>query len=844
LRGLSPQGRCKSFAEAADGAAWSEGAGLLLLERLSDAQRNGHPVLALIEGSAVNQDGASNGLTAPNGPAQQRVIRRALADARVTPADVDAVEGHGTGTTLGDPIEAQALIATYGRRPSDRPLWIGSVKSNLGHTQAAAGVAGVIKMVQAFGHGVLPKTLHVDAPSSHVDWSVGTVRLLTDAVAWPREDGRIRRVGVSSFGISGTNAHVILAEPPPADPEPVRADDDGPAAWALSARTEPALRAHARRLVADLDRRSTRDVAYALATTRARHDVGVVLSGRNREELIAAAAAFGDGDHSPVVDSADVGGQMAFVFTGQGSQRLGMGRGLAGASGVFDAALREVCAALDPLLDRPITDVMWGADGALVNDTGYAQPALFAFEIAAYRLLESWGVVPDFLVGHSIGALAAAHVGGVLDLDDACALVAARSRLMRVLPAGGAMLAVRLSEAEVTPWLAGLGGLAATVSVAAVNGPRSVVLSGDQAALADLGDRIRAAGHKATALSVSHAFHSALMDPMLAQFREAIAGLTFRPPTIPIIDDLTGRPLLAAEACDPDHWVRHVRRTVRFADSVAHLHSAGVTRFVEVGPDAVLTPMIDECLDGKATLIATSFADRDEMQSALAAAGRLHLLGCLVDWSAVLPGAVAVPLPTYAFQHESYWVDSVAAAPTAVDDVATDRQASVAASLAADLAAELSGLSAQQQDERLTELVLTEVAGTLGGAINGKASARRPFTEMGVNSVRALELRNRIGSRTGVPLPASLVFDHPTPAAVVRLLRSGLGGDGGERARPELSELPEIVAQLEALIAAGTDVDADTAARLRAITTRLGATGSRIDVQTASDEELFRLLDL
>ncbi|MDT5032382.1 MAG: hypothetical protein QOC94_2553 [Actinoplanes sp.] len=825
LRGLSPDGRCKSFAEAADGAAWSEGVGLLLLERLCDARANGHQVLALIEGTAVNQDGASNGLTAPNGPAQQQVIRRALADAGVAAADVDAVEGHGTGTTLGDPIEAQAILATYGRRSADRPLWLGSVKSNIGHTQAAAGVTGVIKMVLALRHNLLPATLHIDVPSSQVDWSTGEVRLLTEAVAWPAVPGHIRRAGVSSFGISGTNAHVVLAEAPPPAPLPFRAEQDGPSAWVLSARSETALRAQARRLGSRLDGQSARDVAYALATTRARHDVGAVLSGENRAELIAAAAALGAGGMQHLSTRAEGGGKVAFVFPGQGSQRQGMGHNLAAAFPVFDTEFRRICAELDSHLPgRPLFDVI---GDAVLADTGLAQPALFAYEVAAYRLLESWGIVPDLLVGHSIGTLAAAHVARVLSLEDACVLVAARSTLMSALPADGAMLAVRLSEDELAPWLADLD-----VSVAAVNGPRSTVLSGEAGVVAGLADQIRDAGHKVKSLEVSHAFHSALMEPMLADFRAAIAGVTFRPPVLAIMDDLTGLPLTAAEACDPEHWVRHVRQTMRFAEAVGFLQRAGSTRFVEVGPAAALTPMIDECVDTDAQLIPLSVDGRSEAAGALAVAAALHLGGRPVDWTAVLPGARAVPLPTYAFQHERYWLEPVSGAPGPVEPEPQES-----------LAAELAGLSSQQQDDRLTELVLTELARTLGEEIDPTTSARRSFNAMGVNSVRALELRTRIGARTGVRLPSSLVFDHPTPAAVVRLLRSALSGD----AIPPQQDVPELVRRLEALIEAGAGVDTDTAARLKLISTGIGAqqqaAPDTIDVRLASDEELFQLLD-
>ncbi|WP_370040043.1 type I polyketide synthase [Micromonospora sp. M71_S20] len=644
-RGLSPDGRCKSFAAAADGTGWSEGVGVLVVERLSDARRNGHRVLAVVRGTAVNSDGASNGLTAPNGPAQQRVIRAALANARLSASQVDVVEAHGTGTVLGDPIEAQAILATYGR-DRDRPLWLGSIKSNIGHTQAAAGVAGLIKMVGALRHGLLPRTLHVDEPSPKVDWSAGAVSLLTEPVAWPAGD-RPRRAAVSSFGISGTNAHVVLEEPEPAEsPEPVAAAEPPVIPWVLSGRTPEAVRAQAARLAGAVAGRDPRDAGFALAVgftlavgrTAFEHRAAVV--GRDTEELVRALEA------GVQPTPAGTGGRLAFLFTGQGAQRLGMGAELAAAYPVFAAAFDDVCAALDKHLDRPLREVI---DTDELHQTGYTQPALFAFEVALYRLVESWGIRPDHLAGHSIGELTAAHIAGILDLTDAATLVTARARLMQNLPTGGAMIAVQATEDQVTDHLTD------TVGIAAVNTATDLVLSGDETATLSTAEALAAQGHRTKRLTVSHAFHSHLMDPMLDDYRAVAASVIHRQPTIPVTSTLTGRPLTPT----PDHWVEQVRHTVRFHDAITTLTTTcNVDTFLEIGPDTVLATA---AATGDTTAIATMRRGQPEPATLVRAVAALHTHGVPVDWPTFFAGARATELPTYPFERQRYWVENAAA---------------------------------------------------------------------------------------------------------------------------------------------------------------------------------------
>ncbi|WP_394831346.1 type I polyketide synthase [Pendulispora rubella] len=653
-RALSPEGRCKSFSADAHGTGWAEGVGMLLLERLSDAQRQGHPVLAVVRGSAVNQDGKSQGLTAPNGPAQKRVIQQALESARLSAADVDAVEAHGTGTALGDPIEAQALLATYGAAHSkEKPVWLGSLKSNLGHMQGAAGVGGVIKMVLALRHGLLPRTLHAEQPSPHIDWSTGTLRLLTDAVPWPARDGA-RRAAVSSFGISGTNAHVVLEEAPPL-PGPPPPGEGAVAAFAvpvlLSAKSEAALRAQAERLRAHLvqhpELRAV-DVAFSLATTRSHFEHRAAFVAADRDALLDALANAVTAPSPPGGGSGWGSGKLAVLFTGQGSQRHGMGRALHDAFPVFRDAFDAVCSRFDP----QVRDVVFSDDERL-HQTLFAQTSLFALEVALFRLFESWGLVPDVLLGHSIGELSAAHVAGVLSLDDACTLVSARARLMQDLPQDGTMIALQASEDE-------LLALGHGHSIAALNSPSSTVISGPEDHVLAIAQHFSALGRKTSRLRTSHAFHSHLMDGMLDAFRRVAQGLTFHPPRIPIVSNLTGKRALDHDLCSPEYWVRHVRHAVRFVDGVRSLASDGVSTFLELGPNGVLSALASETLSEEGSFLPALRNKHDDVLSLVSALAALHARGTSLDWNTFFAPLQPrrVPLPTYAFQRERYWLDA------------------------------------------------------------------------------------------------------------------------------------------------------------------------------------------
>ncbi|GAA2131044.1 type I polyketide synthase [Actinomadura napierensis] len=657
-RGLAPDGRCKAFAAAADGTGWGEGAGLVLVERLSDAHRNGHPVLAVIRGSAVNQDGASNGLTAPNGPSQRRVIEQALASAGLAPGDVDAVEAHGTGTTLGDPIEAQALIAAYGSR-RDRPLWLGSVKSNIGHTQAAAGMAGLIKMVQAMRHGVLPQTLHVDEPTPHVDWSAGSVRLLVEPVEWP-EAGRPRRAGISSFGISGTNAHVIVEQAPPAEtdrPEP----PDRPSAvpWLLSAKTEAGLAAQAERLAEHLDAHPESDhgqIAWALATTRSMLDHRAVIVGEGAELREGLRALAAGAPHPGLVTGhaspGEVGGKTVLVFPGQGSQWAGMGAELLSTSSVFREHIQECERALAPHVDWSLTGALTGR--VPLTRVDVVQPALFAVMTGLAHVWKSLGVEPDAVIGHSQGEIAAAYTAGALTLEDAARLVALRSRALTALAGTGTMAAIHTTPDQVADLLP------ETVAIAAINAPTTTIVAGPEDAINRLLETCERQEIKTRRIDVDYASHGPAIDAIADQIIEAGSGLDPRTTTTAMYSTVTGR-LIDGTELDSRYWFDNIRNTVRFHPTVTHLVEQGHTTYIEASPHPVLTAGIED-----APVLATGTLHRDGggRDRLLMSLARLHANGFSIDWARVLdalalprPAAPPVPLPAYAFQRERFWLD-------------------------------------------------------------------------------------------------------------------------------------------------------------------------------------------
>ncbi len=921
-RGLAPDGRCKSFADAADGAGFGEGVGLLLLERLSDAQHNGHRVLGLVRGSAVNQDGASNGLTAPNGPSQQRVIAQALANARLSPGQVDAVEAHGTGTTLGDPIEAQALIAAYGQdRLADRPLWLGSIKSNIGHTQAAAGVAGVIKMVMAMRHGTLPRTLHVDRPSTNVDWSAGAVELLAQARPWRRGE-EPRRAGVSSFGISGTNAHVIVEEAPADPPAAVPAVDGGPGGapaeaefepaqagsdgarvgvfaaggegagvlpFVLSGRGEDGLRGQAERLLQfvqdrgevaggypcrggdrdgdgdGVDAPALADVGYSLCLRPAFEHRAVVLGGE-RGGLLGALSTLAEDvpalAPAPVPIAADVirgvagvGGDAVFLFPGQGSQWEGMAVDLLDCSPVFARCMRECGEALAPFVDWSLEDVLRGANGAPGLDrVDVVQPALFAVMVSLAGLWQSCGVRPAAVVGHSQGEIAAAHVAGGLSLQDAARVVALRSRALREVAGRGGMVSVGLERERIDGLLERFDG---RVSVAAVNGPASVVVSGEDAALAELLELCGAQEVRARRIPVDYASHSPQVESLREELLEGCACIAPRSCEVEFHSTVTGEPLDTAEL-DASYWYRNLRETVQFERVTRALLERGRRVFVEASPHPVLTmgvqATVDEALASShdAVIVGSLRRRQGGRESFLRSLAQAWTGGVAVDWPALFDGVPArrVRLPLYAFQRERYWLSAAPGAGDAMASLRAGGPEDERGARPADLGALLARSPESEWDEIVVELVKAHAAGVLGRAPE-TIDSQQSFKESGFDSVGAMELRNRLSQGTGLKLPATLVFDHPTPAAVARFLlaRASGGRDDGTSVDEEIDRLERLLSA-----AAGDGAERErVGARLRSLLTWLSEGGSPQNgaravtvemIQSASAEEIVELIEM
>ncbi|MQY05075.1 condensation domain-containing protein [Actinomadura macrotermitis] len=786
-RGLAPDGRCKSFAASADGVGWAEGVGLVLLERLSDARRLGHPVLAVVRGSAVNQDGASSGLTAPKGPAQQRVIREALANAGLSAGDVDVVEAHGTGTPLGDPIEAQAVLATYGRdRPAQAPVLLGSVKSNLGHTQAAAGIAGIMKMVLAMRHGVVPPTLHVDEPTPQVRWADGGVRVVTEPAAWPRRNGP-RRAAVSSFGVSGTNAHVIVEEPSAVAGEAAAPDDpargrvfDGALPWVLSAKTSGALRGQAARLLSFVEEGpegSPLDIGRSLATTRATLDHRAVVFGGTGTELKEQLAGLAADDPVPGVvrGRADLGGRAAFVFPGQGAQWPGMGLGLLESSPVFAESMREVSAELERFVDWSLLEVLAAPEDAPgLDHVDVVQPALFAMMVSLAALWRSCGVAPAAVIGHSQGEIAAAHVAGILSLPDAVRVVALRSKALRALAGRGGMLSVGLPADIVAEhgraWNGRLG-------IAAVNGPSSVVVSGEPGALDELSARYVRENVRVRRIPVDYASHSAHVEGIRDELHDLLAAVRPEEAAVPFYSTVESR-WVDGTSFDAGYWYRNLRETAHFHEGTRALAERGVDAFIEVSPHPVLAPSIQETLegDGRAAAVLGSLRrDQGGPRRFLTSLAEAHVRGVPVDWPAMFAGTGArrIELPTYAFQRRRFWLNApdLGAAPEPLTSVEPDGDED--GSLRRDLLA----MAPDERAARVLELVRSAVVSVLGYATPEPVGTRSALLDLGLESMTALELRNRINTALATALPTTAAFDHPTVAELAERVTAELSGE-------------------------------------------------------------------
>jgi acyl transferase domain-containing protein len=749
---LSASGRTYAFDARADGYVRSQGGGLVLLKPLRAALDDGDPIRAVIRGSAVGNAGHSAAApTAPSVRGEADVIRRALRTAGLEAAQLQYIEAHGTGTEIGDSVEATALGEVFAG-PRRHPLAVGSVKTNVGHAGGAAGIAGLLKAVLAIENAAIPPSLNYADPGPGIDPESLGLRINTALAAWPAA-GEPRRAGVSSFGMGGTNAHVIVEQAParPKGEAPLRGN--APTAWVLSGRSERALANQAARLLAHVTADAgleVGDVAWSLATTRSVFEHRAVLVGADRGALTSglAGVAAGESDPGAVVGRARAPGKTAFVFPGQGAQSLAMGAQLYGRFPAFARAFDEAAEALDDHLRLPLRDVMWGSDAKLLDNTEFAQPALFAIEHALAELLRDWGVVADVALGHSVGEITAAHLAGVLSLSDAAKLVAARGRLMAGLPAGGAMIAVAAGEADVAPLLT--DGLA----IAAVNGPDAVVISGAEAQVGAVADTLARQGRRVHRLAVSHAFHSPLMEPMIDGFAALAAEVSPAEARIALVSNVSGQ-LVGPGYGSADYWVEHVRNPVRFADGVRAAESCGADVFVEVGPGGGLGAAVEHCLTTDDPVAVTTLAkDRPEVESLLTAAGRLFTAGVPVRLRAVLGGGQRVPLPTYGFARQRFWLGARTDSPSPV----TSRPA--------EMAERLRELPDHEQHRELVALVCGHAAAVLGHADVHAVDAERAFQDLGFDSLTGVELRNRLKADTGLALSRTLVFDYPNPEAL------------------------------------------------------------------------------
>ncbi|OBK18877.1 type I polyketide synthase [Mycobacterium asiaticum] len=749
---VSRSGQTYAFDERADGYVRGEGAGLILLKPLRTALADGNRIHAVIRGSAAGNAGHSTAaLTAPSVSGEAEVIQRALAAAGLDGHDIDYVEAHGTGTAIGDPAEVLALGEVFGERRRG-PVRVGSVKTNVGHTGGAAGVAGLIKTVLAIENAEIPASLNYGASPPGADLASRGLQVNTCLAPWPDTP---RRAGVSSFGMGGTNAHLILEQAPVLNDAVPEVDSGLPVPWVLSARSVEALQIQARRLLSwvstDSGLRAT-DVGWSLATTRTPLEHRAVVIGTDRVELIDRLRALAVGT------TGMTSGRTAFVFPGQGSQYLGMGQQLYQRFPAFARTFNEVASALDEHLRLPLRQVIWGRDGALLESTEFAQPALFTVEVALAALLASWGVVADVVLGHSVGEIAAAHVAGVLTLSDAARVVAVRGRLMSALPSGGVMVAVAAGEDEVTPLL--VDG----VTIAAVNAPDAVVISGLDTAVAAVVDPLVARGRRAHRLAVSHAFHSELMEPMLTEFSRAVAGVSASSPRIQLLSNITGQ-LAGPGYGSGGYWAEHVRRPVRFVESLRVAESLGADIFMEVGPAAGLT-----------TAFAPLTRDRPEVESLLDAVAELFAAGVAVDWRGAFDGLSTrrVDLPTYGFARQRFWLGAAVQPPAHQGAVPFPER--------------LRQLDAKERHRRLVELICEHAAIVLGHDSGRDVDAQRAFQDLGFESMTGVELRNRLIALTGLSLSRTLIFDYPTAEKLAEHLGRQLSADPCDESHDETDD--------------------------------------------------------